>query len=79
MMKVYVKWDYTDDYGTPFNGMDGITNWFETMEEAEAFIADMRKSNGGYFKLWKVAEGDYAAYLRIAELRKELAELEKLF
>lgn len=78
-MKVYVKWDFTDDYGRPWNGMEGITNWFETLEEAEEFIADKRRGNGGYFKLWKVAEGDYAAYLRIGELRKELAELEKLF
>ena len=78
MKKVYVKWDFTDDYGRLWNE-DGITNWFETMEEAEAFITVMREGNGGYFKLLKVAEGDYAAYLRIAELRKELAELEKLF
>ena len=78
MMKVYVKWDFTDDYGYLCNE-GGITNWFETMEEAENFIADKRRGNGGYFKLLKVAEGDYTAYLRIAELRKELAELEKLF
>lgn len=78
MMKVYVKWDFTDDYGRLWNE-DGVTNWFETTEEAEAFITVMRKGNGGYFKLLKVAEGDYATYLRIAELRKELVELERLF
>lgn len=78
MMKVYVKWDFTDDYGWA-DPNNAIFNWFETKEEAEEFVTDKRKGNGGYFKLWKVAEGDYAAYLRIAELRKEIAELEKLF
>jgi hypothetical protein len=78
MMKVYVKWDFTDDYGRA-DPDEAIFNWFETREEAEEFVADKRKGNGGYFKLWKVAEGDYAAYLRMAELWAELAELEKLF
>jgi hypothetical protein len=78
MLKVYVKWGFTDDYGRVWDE-DCTTNWFETMEEAEDFIADKRVGNGGYFKVLKVAEGDYTAYLRIAELRKELAELEKLF
>ena len=78
MMKVYVKWDFTDDYGWA-DPNNAIFNWFETKEEAEEFIADKRKGNGGYFKLWKVAEGDYTAYLKIGELRKELNELEKLF
>ena len=78
MMKIYVKWDFTDDYGWA-DPNNAIFNWFETKEEAEEFIADKRKGNGGYFKLWKVAEGDYTAYLKIGELRKELNELEKLF
>lgn len=78
MMKIYVKWDFTDDYGRA-DPNDAIFKWFETLEEAEEFIADMRKGNGGYFKLWKVAEGDYSTYLRIGELRKELIELERLF
>ena len=77
MMKVYVKWGFTDDYGCAYLD-DANLSWFETMEEAEKFISDKRKSNGGYFKLWKVAEGDYTTYLRITELRKEAAELEKL-
>ena len=78
MMKVYVKWGFTDDYGMAYPD-NAILSWFETREEADEFVADKRKRNGGYFKLWKVAEGDYATYLRTVELRKELAELEKLF
>jgi hypothetical protein len=49
------------------------------MEQADEFIAKKKQGNGGYFKLWKVAEGDYNEFLRIAELRKELYELEKKF
>ena len=78
MMKVYVQWGLTDYYGCAYLE-DAILTWFETREEADEFVADKRRGNGGYFKLWKVAEGDYATYLRTVELRKELAELEKLF
>lgn len=78
MKKVYVKWGFTDDYGIAYEE-DASYNWFETKEEAEEFIAKMRKGNGVYFELWNLAEGDYEEFLRIAELEKELARLKKLF
>ena len=76
MKKIYVKWAYTDDYGYPRGER---FEWFETMEEAEAFKAEMKKGNGGYFYVYKTAEGDYAEFERMLELAKELAELREKF
>lgn len=78
MKKVFVKWGFTDDYGYA-KEENARVEWFETMEQAEEFIANKKARNGGYFKLWKVAEGNKAEFDRMAELRKELLELEKKF
>ena len=51
----------------------------ETQEQADEFVAKMRKGNGGYFKLWKIAEGDFAKYLRMHELMVEVENLKKEF
>ena len=78
MSKFYVKWNFTDDYGRAYE--DGAYfDWFETQDEAEEFIAEKRNGNGGYFKLWKIAVGDYDKFLRINKLEKELIELKKIF
>ncbi|MGN0728575.1 hypothetical protein [Treponema sp.] len=78
MKKFYVKWGFTDDYGRAYE-KHARYDWFETQDQAEEFITQKRKGNGGYFKLWKTAEGDYTKFLRIIELEKELAELKKIF
>ena len=45
MKKIYVKWGFTDDYGRAYPE-DASFDWFETQEEANAFIEKMRKGNG---------------------------------
>jgi hypothetical protein len=78
MKKVFVKWDFTDEYGRAREA-EAMFEWFETMEQANEFITEKRKGNGGYFILWKVEEGDYNEFLRMRELRKELEELKNKF
>lgn len=78
MAKVFVKWDFTDDYGCAKEEYARI-QWFDAMEEAEEFITKMKRGNGGYFKLWKVAEGNYEDYERMNRLYKEYLELKKIF
>lgn len=78
MKKIFVKWGFADDYGRAYKE-DANFDWFETQEQADEFIAKMRKGNGGYFKLWKVAEGDFAKYLRMHELMAEVENLKKEF
>ena len=78
MKKIYVKWGFTDDYGRAYKE-DAHFDWFETQEQADEFIAQKRKGNGGYFKLRKVAEVDYAKYLRMHELLVEVENLKKEF
>ena len=76
MKKIYVKWAYTDDYGYPKGAR---FEWFDTMEEAEAFKAKMKKGNGGYFYVYKTAEGNYTEFERMLELAKELEALREKF
>ena len=78
MKKFYVKWAYTDDYGRAYE-KDARFDWFETKEEADEFVTIKKRDNGSYFKVWKVAEGDFANYLRINELLVELEHLKKEF
>ena len=78
MKKVFVKWGYTDDYGRADLNKANF-DWFATQEEAEAFAADMKKRNGGYFKLWKIAEGDYDKFVEMNELMKKLEMLKQDF
>jgi hypothetical protein len=78
MKKVFVKWDFTDEYGRAREA-EAMFEWFETMEQANEFITEKRKGNRGYFILWKVEEGDYNEFLRMRELRKELEELKNKF
>ena len=77
-MKIYVKWGFTDDYGR-ISEEDAKFDWFETQEQANEFIAKMQNDNGGYFKWWKVAEGDFAKYQRMQELLIEIENLKKIF
>jgi hypothetical protein len=78
MTKVFVKWGFTDDYGYAHEERAKM-EWFDTMEDAEAFITKMKKGNGGYFKLWKVAEGNYEDYEKMNKLYEEYLELKKIF
>lgn len=78
MKKVYVKWGFTDDYGRAYQE-DANFDWFETKEQADEFIEQKRRGNGGYFKLWKVAEGDFNQYLRMYELMAEVTKIKKEF
>lgn len=76
MKKVFVKWAYTDDYGYP---QGARYDWFDTMEEAEAFKAKQRKGNGGYFYEYKTAEGNYEEFERMNALMAEVAKLKEKF
>ena len=78
MKKIFVKWDYNDEYGYAKEA-NASFKWFDTMEEANAFVANEKESNGGYFRLWKIAEGDFEEYEKMVALRKALKELEKKF
>lgn len=78
MKKIYVKWGFTDDYGRAYPE-DAHFDWFETQEQADEFIEKKREGNGGYFKLWKVAEGDFDKYLRMHKLMAEVENLKKEF
>ena len=78
MKKFYVMWGMTDYYGNVAKD-EAAFDWFETLEQAEAFVEKKIQGNGGYFKLWKIAEGDYNEFLRIAELKKELNALKAKF
>lgn len=78
MTKVFVKWGFTDDYGRAYEE-DARMEWFDTPEEAEAFVEQKKQGNGGYFKLWKIAAGDYNTYQRMVTLYEEYAKLKKLF
>lgn len=76
MMNYFVTYCYTDDYG---RALDTQIKWFDTMEEAEEWTAEKKRCNGGYFKPYKIEEGNYNDYLRMVELEKELMELRKWF
>lgn len=76
--KFYVKWGFTDDYGRAYPE-DAHFDWFETQEQADEFIEKKRKGNGGYFKLWKVAEGDFTLYQLMCELMAEVEKIKKEF
>ena len=78
MKKVYVVWDFTDEYGRSYSE-DARVEWFETMEQAEAFIEKKKRGNGSYFKLWKVAEGNYNEFLYMEKLAKEYYEIKERF
>lgn len=78
MKKFYVKWGLTDYYGGACEE-HAIFDWFETQEQADEFIAKKKRGNGSYFKLWKVAEGNFDNYLRINELLVEIEHLKKEF
>lgn len=78
MKKFYVKWGLTDSYGRVYEEYANF-DWFETPEQADEFIVKMKRGNGSYFKLWKVAEGNFANYLRINELLVEIEHLKKEF
>lgn len=78
MKKIYVKWGFTDDYGRAHKE-DARFEWFETQEQADKFIEKKKEDNGGYFKLWKVAEGDFNQYLRMRELMVEVEIIKKEF
>jgi hypothetical protein len=80
MKKFFVRWAITDYYG--YTTEEDKFNWYETKEEAEAFIADQKYRNGGYFKVRNFAEGDYARFQKREALRAEMealkAEFEKM-
>ena len=78
MKKIFVKWDYNDDYGYA-KEENAVFRWFDTMEEANAFVENKKELNGGYFRLWKIAEGDLEEYEKMIALRETLKELEKKF
>ena len=42
-------------------------------------IEKKKQGNGGYFKLWKVAEGDFVLYQLMHELMAEVEKIKKEF
>ena len=73
-MKVMVKYNWLDDYG--FVRTTEYV-WTDTKEEADAWIADMKKRNGGYIRIVEVREADYTKYLEMLELEAKKAEIEQ--
>ena len=77
MKKICVKWSFADDYGYPY---ETTFEWFDTTEEANAFIEKKRKGNGSYFYLWKEPfEASYDNYLLMLEHERKAEELRKEF
>ena len=78
MKRIFVKWGFTDDYGKAIEE-NASFDWFETKEQADDFIARKRAFCGAYFKLWKVADGDYAKYKHMLKLLDEIEQLKQEF
>ena len=75
MPKVFVEWTFTDDYGNYEQNGDYTWYWFDTIEQAEAWVKYMKKQNGSYFHLFRVAEGNYDKYLHMQELYTKIEEI----
>ena len=78
MKNIFVKWTFTNDYGTP-REKDTRIDWFENEAEAEAFKVEKRAKAGAYFYEYKTAEGDFAEFERMNEMMREIEELKKKF
>ena len=78
MKRIFVKWGFTDDYGKA-KEENASFDWFETEEQADDFIARKRAFCGAYFKLWKVADGDYTKYKHMLKLLDEIEQLKQEF
>ena len=77
MMKAYVKYSWYSDFERCFDKEE--IEWFATIEEAQERAEFLKKQNGGYIKILKVQEGNYAEYERMLRLEKELKELREIF
>lgn len=77
MLKFYVKWDFTDFEGRAYEDYARF-DWFDSEEEAKAFVDKKKKGNGGYFKLWKIGKGDYEVYEKMNFYYAEYAKLKRL-
>ena len=74
---VYVKWAYTDERGNVTADHD---EWFATQKEAEAWIKEMKRGNGGYFQVIRyLTHADFLEYVRMKQLETELERLRKIF
>ena len=78
MKKTFVKYGGTDEYCFA-RKENAIMEWFDNEDLANQWILEMKKNNGGYFKVWKVGQGNYNHYLEMVELKKRIEELEKEF
>ena len=78
MKKIFVKYTYTNDYGTP-DEKRIVFEWFENEAEAETFKADKRARAGSYFYEYKTAEGDFAEFEKMNEMLKEIEILKAKF
>ena len=78
MKRIFVKWGFTDDYGKA-KEENASVYWFETKEQADDFIAEKKERCGAYFRLWKVAEGDYTKYQHMLKLLDEIEQLKQEF
>ena len=77
MKNVFVKWCWNDSYG--YAEKEVRYEWFENEEQANEWVANKRKGNGGYFRLYKVAEGNFNEFQMIAELEAQLQALKEKF
>ena len=78
MKRIFVKWGFNNDYGTA-NENNAKFDWFETQEQADDFIAKKKELSGAYFRLWKVAEGDFTKYQHMLKLLDEIEQLKQEF
>lgn len=77
MKTVLVKYQFLNCEGREYGNKR--TEWFDNMEQAQEWIANMKAKNGGYFEVIKIKSANYNNYLRMLELEKELKQLRKQF
>lgn len=65
---------YTDDYG---RGTANKEKWFNTIEEADAFIKTFKKGNGGYAIVGKRFNYTEEAFKRMEAIKAEMSRLTK--
>lgn len=77
MKTVLVKYQILNCEGREYGNKH--IEWFDDMDQAKKWVANMKAKNGGYFEVIKIKNANYDNYLRMLELEKELKQLRKQF
>lgn len=75
-MRVFVEWGYVDTYG---RFEETTITWFASKPEANAWIENKRKRDGGFFQTRRIGWADYNLYLQMQDLERQLKEAKKKF